>query len=250
MAVFPSDHMIADAQAFRETLAFATRCVARHPDYLLTLGTVPDHPETGYGYISPGRELHGEGPCVLREVEAFVEKPDHARARTYIESGYLWNAGMFVWRADTILEAFCRHMPAMYASLMKVQGLEDSHDAALKAFYGEAEPISIDYAIMEKATRVGVIPADFGWNDVGSWDALGKILDSDTQGNAVHGEVRLKDSKGNVVWAGEKKIVLIGMEDTVVVEGEGAILVCPRQRCQEVSSMARQMKAEEFPEGL
>ncbi|MFY9167934.1 MAG: mannose-1-phosphate guanylyltransferase [Desulfomonilia bacterium] len=239
MAVFPADHWISDRQGFTAAIGFGIEALRDHPRLLITLGMVPDHPETGYGYIAPG-EVVARGPShCLHRVLTFREKPDLKTAETYIEKGFLWNAGMFLWRVDTILDAFRVHLPGMHALLSAMNERPQIRDQNVREFYDRVEAVSIDYGVMEKASDVGVIPAEFGWNDIGSWDALGRIVPGDKFGNTVNGGVLLEDAAGNVVWATRKKIVLLGVNDLVVVEGKDAILVCPRSRSQDVSRLAR-----------
>lgn len=249
MAVFPSDHMIADTGAFRRGLDVAIGFLEKNPHHLLTLGIVPSHPETGYGYIEPGEIVwHDPGDhsgLKVQRVQRFIEKPDIASAKTYVDKGCLWNAGMFVWRVDAILKAFERDMPVMHKTLMDAWQRYSDPNEVLESFYSHTKAISVDYAIMEKADNAVVIPVDIGWNDIGSWDALGKVLEADSNNNAFNGDVVFEDSGNNVVWAGGKRVVLLGMEDTVVVEGDDAILVCPRSRAQEVSGIAKKMNAAE-----
>lgn len=240
MAVLPADHLIADEEQFRRSLRFGEQCLERYPRHLLTLGIVPGHPETGYGYIAPAADLVSDDGLVLREVERFVEKPDRERAEAYVAQGYLWNAGMFIWRVDTILDAFREHAPGMYALLEESGG----HDDGLARFYAAAESISIDYAILEKARQVAVIPAEFGWDDIGSWDAVGDVYGG-ADGNALFGRTLVEDGRGNVAFSSGKQVVLLGVDDLVVVESEDAILVCPRNRSQDVSAIAKKMRGVE-----
>lgn len=242
MAVFPADHLIGNEAGFQGAISFGIDALAASPEVLITLGMVPDHPETGYGYIAPGNIIDQEGDYSLHRVITFKEKPDEATAQTYIDKGFLWNAGMFIWRVEAILNAFRTHMPRMYGRLMSMGLHGEITEAEIREFYEAVEPISIDYGIMEKASSAGVIPAEFGWDDIGSWDALGKILPLDESGNVIKGDALLDDSTNNVVWATGKKIVLIGVEDLVIVEGEDAILVCPRKKSQHVSKIAKLMK--------
>ena len=237
MAVLPSDHLITAPTVFNDALRFAGDVLKAHPELLVTIGIKPSYPETGYGYIAPDEALTSADVFELRRVKAFHEKPDEERARGYLEKGYLWNAGMFVWRADSVLAAIAVHLPAMHALLAKTADLD--LDAALNDFYAEVESVSIDFGLMEHAANVAVIPAEFGWNDIGSWDALGNILAADDGGNVARGPVRLEESHGNVVLASGKKIVLLGLDDLVVVEGDDAILICPRRRSQDVSRIAK-----------
>lgn len=241
MAVFPADHLVGDGEGFRKAITFGIDALAGRPELLVTLGMVPDHPETGYGYIAPGETLDSDGPFTLHRVLTFREKPDMKTAEEYISRGFLWNAGMFIWRVHTILEAFRRYLPLMYGLLGDMGAQGDVTKEEVDAFYSAVDPISIDYGVMEKASDVAVVPADFGWNDIGSWDALGKMLPRDGSGNVTQGDVLLEDSANNVVWAGDKKVVLIGVEDLVVVEGKNEILVCPRKQSQLVSLVSKKI---------
>ncbi len=242
MAVFPADHLIGSGAGFHGAISFGINALGSWPDTLITLGMVPDHPETGYGYIAPGNIIDHKGDFSLHHVLTFKEKPDAATAQEYIDKGFLWNAGMFIWRVQAILNAFKAHMPKMYGQLMSMGVHGEITEAELREFYETVEPVSIDYGIMEKTNAAGVIPAEFGWDDIGSWDALGKILPNDESGNAIKGDALLEDSKNNVVWSTGKRIVLIGVEDFVVVEAEDSILVCPRNKSQQVSKIAKKMK--------
>lgn len=241
MTVFPADHLVGDNAGFRDAIIFGIEALAGRPELLITLGMVPDHPETGYGYIAPGDTLDQDGPLKLHRVLTFREKPDAETAKEYIAKGFLWNAGMFIWRVDTILEAFKRYLPLMYGLLSDMGAQGGVTKQEVDDFYTAVEPISIDYGVMEKASSVGVVPADFGWNDIGSWDALAKMLPKDGAGNVTEGDVFLEASANNIVLAADKKIVLVGVEDLVVVEGENAILVCPRRQSQLVSKVSRKI---------
>jgi mannose-1-phosphate guanylyltransferase len=241
MAVFPSDHAITDTEAFQKTVAFGAQCLREFPEHLITIGIEPTHPETGYGYIAPSEVMHSGGTLVLRKVAAFHEKPDRPRAQNYIAQGCLWNAGMFMWSVDTILRDIKRHVPDLYDNLMRLSA-SAWQDSDILSFYENARAVSIDYAVMEKAAKVAVIPADFGWNDVGSWDAVGKLKQTDQHGNTAQGKAYFHECRNNVVWTEGKPIVCIGIENMVVVEGEEAILVCPRERSQDVGAVLKKIK--------
>jgi mannose-1-phosphate guanylyltransferase len=244
MVVLPADHSIADEEGFRRALRFGFASLEQHPEFLITLGIVPDHAETGYGYIAPEQPICGRDGFSLRKVKAFHEKPDAKKAKKYIQEGYFWNSGMFLWRVDVILREFGAYLPLMHEHLLALNSTLNRDRNAVTDFYKNVEAISIDYGIMEKAKDVAVIPASFGWSDIGSWDSIGKILPHDAAGNTVQGDVVSYESANNVVWATEKKLMLIGVEDMVVVEGEEAILVCPRERSQDVSTFLKKMKKE------
>ena len=241
MAVFPSDHLIGDPEKFTHAVKFGLDALKSYPQLLITLGMVPDSPETGYGYIETGQTLQSDERLKLCRVASFHEKPDIAKAQEYMERGCLWNAGMFLWRVDTILSEFRQHMPEMYQDLMTLRSSMEEGKDDIAAFYKQVKSVSIDYAVMEKTNSAATIPAVFGWNDIGSWDAIGKVLPHDENGNVAGGDVVLEESCGNVVLSKGKKIVVMGAKDLVVIEGEDAILVCPRDKSQGVGSIIKKV---------
>ncbi len=239
MAVFPSDHLIREPAKLRDAIFFGNKALQSHPELLITLGIVPDRPETGFGYIAPEAVLLNQGEITIKRVRSFHEKPARVLAEQYLKSGYLWNAGMFLWRVDTVLEMFGRYMTDLHEELMKLKDTLDDDPDAVERFYRAAPKVSIDYGVMEKAERVAVIPVDFGWNDVGSWDAMDSLFSTDGSGNTVRGSAEIVDSERNVIWSSDKHIVLIGVNDLVIVEGPDAILVCPRNMAQHVGAVAK-----------
>ncbi len=245
MAVFPSDHLIREPAKLKEAILFGARALKSHPELLITLGVIPERPETGYGYIAPEVVLLSQDNLTLKRVKAFHEKPARILAEQYLKSGYLWNAGMFLWRADTILDMFSRYMADLYELLMELKSSLGSDPDSVERFYRAAPKVSIDYGIMEKASRVGVIPVDFGWSDVGSWDAMASVFSTDEQGNTVRGSGELIDAQRNVIWSADKHIVLIGVSDLVVVEGPDSILVCHRAASQQVGEVAKKFSGTE-----
>jgi mannose-1-phosphate guanylyltransferase len=243
MAIFPSDHDISDSETFRKAVSFGVKCLEDMPEMLLTLGIMPLYPETGYGYIAPLKKIKEHSGLALFKVDRFHEKPDAARAEEYIRMGYFWNAGMFILKVSTILKELEINTPGLFENTMRLMKSGFRDEDILK-FYTAAESISIDYAIMEKARNVGVIPASFGWNDVGSWSAVTKLLNQDTNSNAIHGDAYIYKSSNNVTWSSGKKIVLIGASDMAVVEGDDAILVCRKDMSQDVSRVLKLMASE------
>ncbi len=239
MAVFPSDHLIRQPAKLKAAILFGANALKSHPELLITLGVIPERPETGYGYIAPEAILLSQDDLTLKRVKSFHEKPARILAEQYLKSGYLWNAGMFLWRVDTILDMFSRHMADLYDELMTLKSSLDTDPDAVERFYKAVPKVSIDYGIMEKASRVGVIPVDFGWSDVGSWDAMGRVFATDEQGNTLRGSGEFIESERNVIWSADKHIVLIGVSDLVVVEGPDSILVCHRAASQQVSAVAK-----------
>jgi mannose-1-phosphate guanylyltransferase len=248
MGSFAADHLVRDERRFVEVLTAAVEGARR--GLLMTVGITPTHPETGYGYLRLG---DGDGGA-LRPVERFTEKPDRASAEEYLASGrYLWNASMFVWRVDAFLAELARQQPDLHSGLMKIAaawGTADQ-DAVLGEVWPTLPKISVDYAVMEGAAEAGLVatvPGDFGWYDVGDFHALGEILPRDEAGNAVvagsdGSSVLLRDAAGAVVVPRSGRLVaVLGMSDVVVVDTPDAVLVCPRDRAQDVKSIVDELK--------
>jgi mannose-1-phosphate guanylyltransferase len=244
MAVLPADHLIADEEAFRQWLKAASE-VADTGDYLITFGIVPNRPETGYGYIELGKKVVGLDSAPAFRVKCFVEKPDQQRAEEYVRTGgFLWNSGMFVWKASTIIENFEKHLPGISEAMARIDrsfGTEQEDDAIAEA-YDSIEAISIDYGIMEKASNVLVIPIDVGWNDVGSWASLHEVWANDHEGNIILGELIALAASGCVVSSPHKLTALIGVEDLVVVDTPDALLVCRKDKAQDVRKLQELLK--------
>jgi len=241
LVVLPSDHHVADAKGFRQTLTEAARVAAS--GHLVTLGIKPHRPETGYGYIQVGGPLTDGG----RQVKAFREKPDPETARRYVESGeYLWNAGIFIFRADVILAAFAEHMPEMTKGLEALRKAVGKRTWAgvLKRVFPKLPSVSIDYGVMEKARNLAVLPGDFGWSDVGSFAAIPEVRPADAHGNVVSGpEAVLVDCKGCVVMGDKRPLALVGLTDMVVVDSGDAVLVVPKDKSQDVRKVVEALKA-------
>ncbi|HOO48898.1 MAG: sugar phosphate nucleotidyltransferase [Saccharofermentanaceae bacterium] len=245
MAVFPADHHIADIREYERVLELAFK-TAEETNKMVTVGIWPTFPSTGYGYIrfstnpvEPGSEVF-----YLRR---FVEKPEESIAKEYINSKkYLWNSGMFIWKASVILEQYKQLLPEMYASMEaifdKLRTPEEQE--AIAAVYPGLEKVSVDYGIMEKASEVYCIPAEFGWNDVGSWDALDSVFNKDENGNVRVGQSEIIDCERCVFFdeSGDKLTTAIGLEDTVVVQTKDAILVCAKDKVQDVKQMVELLK--------
>jgi mannose-1-phosphate guanylyltransferase len=239
MLVLPSDHLIADEKRFREILG-AAATMARRGDYLVTIGIRPTGPETGYGYIEQGREqaaIEGEKVYDVRSVR---EKPDLTQARALLaQGGFSWNSGMFIWKVSTILNALEQWLPDLYDGLLQIEAvLGSSREAAeVEQFYRQARSISIDYGVMEKAQNTLVIPGDFGWSDVGSWDALWEVSPRDEKGNVVRGQVINIDSRNCLVHSPGKPVALVGVEDLIVVDTGDALMICKRGSSQDVKKV-------------
>jgi mannose-1-phosphate guanylyltransferase len=229
-----SDHLIRPLEAFVDTVRAAAH-LARTRDLLLTVGIRPDRVETGYGHIQPGEELEAPGDLRAFRVAAFHEKPDPVTARRYVDAGYLWNSGIFVWKASVFLDELRRHAPDV-ASCLPLLEREGP-----RAFF-RAVPVSVvDTAVMEKSDRVACVGATFTWDDVGSWEALGRAREADASGNVLVGDGSAVESTGNVVFAEDGKVVLFGVHDLVVVRSGAITLVLPRGRAADLKSLLHQL---------
>ena len=241
IAVLPSDQHVADVAKFRAALDAAVKVAG--DGFIVTLGITPTRPDTGYGYIRLGEGL-GAGPA--RRVKQFVEKPDLPTAEQYLASKeYVWNAGMFVFRADTMMQAFEKHMPELHAATVELADYigTGKYEAALKKHFPRMPATSIDYGVAERADNMAVVPGDFGWSDVGSFNALPEVRPQDAAGNVAEGHAMIIDSTGCVVLAGERPVAVVGMNDTVVVDAGDAVLVLPKAKSQDVRKVVEQLKA-------
>ena len=239
VVVLPADHRIGDPAAQRATLAVAVAAVDRH-DRVLTLGVVPRWAESGFGYLETGELL--DAAIGLRRVERFTEKPDPATARRFVATGrHLWNAGIFVFRGTTLLEALARFSPEVWRGLAALAG---APPAERRARYQALPAISIDYAVMEKLDGVATLPLDCGWNDLGSWAALAEVLPLDAMGNAARGACVAIDARDNLLVSEQGMIAVLGVEGLVVVRSGDAVLVLPRERAQEVRAIVDRLTAD------
>lgn len=241
MIVLPSDHLITDINAFHAALEAAISCANK--DKLVTFGIVPTRPETGYGYIKAGGELSANSG--IFNLEQFVEKPNQVLAETYVQSGeYLWNSGMFVFKASVWLEAMQKHADAMLGAVKKAYThiQRDADFMRLDTETFSACPSgSIDYTIMEKITDALVIKLDAGWSDVGSWDALADCIAPDNNGNVTQGDVRLVDTKNSLVYSSSRLVGTVGLQDVIVVETPDAVLVSTKAAAQDVKSIVSEL---------
>lgn len=245
MCVYPADHYIKLEDEFVSVLKKAIS-VANNNDKLVTIGIKPTFASTGYGYINFNKEniIDEYG----YEVVEFVEKPDFKNATKYVESGqYLWNSGMFVWKVSKILDDFKRYLPKVYEKLNEISqyiGTEKEEEMVNK-LYNEIPSISVDYGIMERSNEVVVIPGDFGWNDLGSWDVLGSIYPTDDEGNIKRGENIVLDTRDSIIYSDQKIITTVGVKDLIIVSTEDSVMVCPKDRAQDVKYIVEKLKEEE-----
>ncbi len=234
MVVLPSDHIIRDIDKLRDSIVLGAKISAS--GYLVTIGARPNRPETGFGYIKGGQRIE-EG---IYKADEFKEKPDKKKAEEYIKDGrYYWNSGIFIWKADTLLNAIKRHMPELYDGLVKIEcaiGTEKYKPVA-KEVFSEIKSESIDYGILEKAEKVAVVPAEMDWSDVGSWHTLDHVLPVDRDNNVIKGNLITIDNKNSIFYCGTRLVAVIGLEDMIVVDTPDATLICPRSRAQEVKKI-------------
>jgi mannose-1-phosphate guanylyltransferase/mannose-6-phosphate isomerase len=224
--VLPADHVIGDDGAFSEACARAIAAV--QDGFIMTLGINPDHPAVGYGYIAPGDPI---GTTEARHVQRFVEKPTAEIASRYIEEGYLWNSGYFLFRADVMRAELNAHAPEIVAAVeAAISGAAVDLDFLRldASAFGRAPKISIDYAVMEKTKKAGVLPVAFPWSDVGSWDGVWRVLAHDAEGNVVRGNTRLVDTRNSLVHSEEMLTAVVGLDDVAVVTTRDAVLVSAR----------------------
>ncbi len=238
--VLPADHVIEPAESFRSSLRAAAGGAQRDAR-LVTLGVRPTFPATGYGYIEQAEELARHGNYAAHRVERFQEKPKVERAREFLESGrFLWNAGIFVWQTKTVIAALRQFAPEILEPLEQAGRATDLAD-----IYPELPALPVDIAIMEPADNRSVLPIEYRWDDVGSWTSLPEVTDADGAGNCSAGEARalFEDAKDNIVYGEAGTLTaMIGVQDLVVVRAGDAVLVCPKDRAQDVKLIVERLK--------
>ena len=242
VGIFAADHIVRKPEAFVELCAEAAAAAA--DGYIVTLGILPDHPATGYGYIHPGESLGASTSA--RRVAAFIEKPTEAKARVYMAEGYLWNSGNFLFRADVMREELTAFQPELAAAAAQAVAVSrlDLQFRVLDAQAMEASPkISIDYAVMEHTRRAVVIPADIGWSDVGAWSTVMELSDRDGDGNCVHGDGLVMGGHNVLVRSPDQLTAVIGVSDVIVVTTQDAVLVLNASEAHKVKDLVTELKA-------
>jgi mannose-1-phosphate guanylyltransferase len=245
MAVLTADHLITNGDSFRKALLAAEQ-VARD-GYLVTLGIKPSFPSTGYGYVQQGDPLTLSGLFQVFQAARFVEKPDLESARQMVSSGnFSWNSGMFVWQVKRIMDEFQRQMPSFYEQLLLVKSALDAldYEQTLSQVWPTVQKETIDYGVMEGAKDVAVIPVDIGWSDVGSWASLFDVLPADEDGNRVVGQHAGIDTRNTLVIGDQRLIATIGLEGLIIIDTEDALLVCTREREQDVRALVKLLEKE------
>lgn len=241
-----SDHFILNDAAYIKTLKAAAAAVTQHEDYTGVIGVRPTYPETGYGYIQLGGVLGKAGSMPLYRVKRFLEKPTAARASSFVRrSDFVWNSGMYFWRAQHVLALYRRFTPRLYRDIMQLQAAMGGREysSLLKKLYPKIQKISVDYALTEKTKKICAIPATFGWTDIGHWRSVKEISAPSNTANVIRGTHVGIDTVGSLVFADSKQLVAtIGLHDQVVVVTDDVVLICPRERAQEVKQLLAELQ--------
>ena len=241
MLVLPSDHLIKFTKMYQTTLRDACR-VAEGGTNLVTIGIMPDYPETGYGYIKfDAKEPEGRA----YRVDRFVEKPSLEAAKEYLAAEeYLWNSGQFIWKVSSILKNMKQYMPDTYSRLLRIQEAigTPEQEMVLDKEFREMESQSIDYGIMEKAKDIFILPGAFGWDDVGSWLAVGRIKKTNELGNVVDGNIITVNTKNCIIQGGRKLIAAVGLRDLIIVDTEDATLICEKDYTGDIKTVLENLK--------
>ena len=245
MAVFPADHFIRERESLLQALDLGA--VWARAGYLVTFGIPPSRPETGYGYIKQGSALDPEAKVF--GAARFIEKPPLPQARAFLkDGGYFWNSGIFIFRRDVLLAAFCRYLPELYQGLARLQ--DRKNPPPLDEIYQVFPSISLDHGILEKADNVAVVPVTMGWNDVGTWEALYDLFPRDERGNVFLGRTLDRGSQDSLVYAQDRLVATIGLARTIVVDTPDATLVCHRDRVQEVKDLVAELQQQNMVESV
>lgn len=245
MVITPSDAYIKDTAGFTRTLTEAVNA-AEQTDKLVTIGITPTFPATGYGYIKFDKTQQD----IAKTVAEFKEKPDEETAKAYLATGaYVWNSGMFVWKASVILKKFEQFIPDIYADLNKIGDAMDTEveKETIENVYPNIRKISVDYAIMEPSAANGdvlVVPGEFGWNDVGSWDMMGVLHEKDENGNIAIGDTITINTTNSIVYSSKKLVATVGVDNLVIVDTPDAIMVCNKDKAQDVKLIVDQLNAD------
>jgi mannose-1-phosphate guanylyltransferase len=239
MIVTQSDAYIKDTEEFARVLKVAVSA-AEQTNGIITIGITPTYPATGYGYIE-----YGNASGEVKPVSRFVEKPNLEKAKEYIaQGGYVWNSGIFVFKASVILDEFKKHIPDVYADIERI-GVAigtSEENKVIEETYPFIRSISVDYGVMEKTDKISVIPASFGWNDVGSLDALEVLHPADSDGNVKVGDVVSADTTNTIAYSSGRTVATVGVDNLIVVETSDAVLVCAKDRAQDVKKIVETLK--------
>lgn len=247
--VLPADHIIQDVNSFQNVLMSAAK-FANESKGLVTIGIIPTRPETGYGYIQIDDAIITDN---IHKVLTFAEKPNYTTAVRFLESGdFLWNSGMFIWRIDTILEEISKYMPELNDGLVKIKNSLHSNnlDEIIAQVYGQLKGISIDYGIMEKSQKVFLTKGDFGWSDVGSWEEVYQLSGKNADANALVGKVFTDDTSDSYIYSPDKFTAVIGAENFIIINTDDALLICRRDKAQDVKKVIDHLKFNKMNEHI
>ena len=235
IGVFASDHAIDNQQAFLD--AWATAEMAAQDDYLVLLGIKPHEPATGYGYIKPAQALAYKGALPIVQVAQFVEKPNAEKAAEFVRDGYLWNSGMFVFKASAFMQMLAQYQPEI---AQKINAITPENFGETYANFAN---ISMDYGLAEKADKVAVVPVDMAWSDLGSWDSIYQRHAKDADNNVMHGDVFAQDTTNSLLWSQTSLLATAGLDNIVVIQTADATLICDRSRTEEIKTLVARVKA-------
>jgi len=248
LAIVNSDHYIKDEQEFNRVIKLAGQVARDYQDKIVLVGLNPTYLETGYGYIKLGKQMLGHNGDKVYQVDCFKEKPNLTLAKRYLKNwAYLWNPAYFVFRPEAMLLLFKKYLPGQYKILMKIK----RSPLKLRQEYGKIKPISIDYGIMEKTKDLLCLPAAFEWADIGHWSKVHDILAEGKKANVVRGKYIHVDGEGNLIYSYSNKLVAtVGIKNSIIIETENAILVCPKSRAQEVKKIVEQLEKKKLNQYL
>ncbi|HDQ03368.1 MAG TPA: mannose-1-phosphate guanylyltransferase [Deltaproteobacteria bacterium] len=254
MVLLPADHAIGNPEEYQKVLSAAIQAT-QQPEALITIGIKPDSPQTGFGYIEKGEALPAVSGREIFRVLSIREKPDTALAQSFVQSGnFYWNSGMFVWKASVILDQIEKFLPELHKGLTEIENSFGSTREArtVAAVYKNLPSVSIDYGVMEKAQNVFVLPADFGWSDVGSWDAVCDLALKDDKGNAstTDSQVIFEDTSNSFVYSPHKLTALVGVKDLIVVDTKDALLICKKGRSQDIRNVVEKLERKKMKKYL
>jgi len=244
MIVLPADHYIKDEEEFIRTLKQGLE-IAASENCLVTMGIKPVRPETAYGYIETGKRIDRPLQIPTYKIKRFTEKPNGEKAQEFIDKGtYLWNSGMFIWKASVLLKQYKKFLPDMYMSLRRMSDYVGTPAEAeiVEEEYDKIDGISIDYGILEKTWDVYVMESGFSWDDIGNWTALERYLDKDENGNSLRGECRVLDSHNCILYGSKRLVAAIGVEDLIIVETDDVIMVCKKDRDQDIKLLLKELQ--------
>jgi len=242
--VLPSDHLVKRQAVFLKLLRQGINIAKK--GYIVTLGIPPDRPETGYGYIKAGKKFKDENGGLYYETEKYIEKPQICTAKKLLkDKRYYWNSGIFIFNPSVMLGEVKKFRFDAYRI---IQGMGDG--SKLKKMWQSLPSVSIDYAVMEKTKKMALLPADYGWMDMGSWEAIGQILKKDKSGNIIMGNCVSLESKNTLVWSDNRLIATLGLNDTIIVNTKDAVLVCAKDKAQDVKKLVQILKQRNLKEQI